>query len=279
MSYRLLALDLDGTLLDPAGVLTEAAREAVAGARRAGLEVVLCTGRRFRTALPVLRALELEGQVVVHNGAVVKEVSTGRTVHQSYLPADLYPDALALLREVASPLVYVDTYHEDTDILTEKNGAAIHPFQLDYVDDHAEHCRFVDDLAGTRRDDVIMLSLMADQETLRPLRDRVEERLGARIKTLLIINKNYRGHILELFSPRSSKWSALLPVAARAGVAPEEIAAIGDDANDAELLRHAGLGIAMGNAVEEVREAADVIVAGNDEGGVVEAIERVLRAR
>jgi Cof subfamily protein (haloacid dehalogenase superfamily) len=278
MAYRLLALDLDGTLLDPYGDLTHAVREAVGAARRAGLEVVLCTGRRFRTALPLLRELGLDGRAVVNNGAVVKDVASARTLHHAYLPRDLYPNVLALLREAGSPLVYVDAYHDDTDMLSQA-GAPTHPFQTDYLADHAEHCRFVEELAAVSRDDVIMLSMMADEATLLPLRERAQRLLGDRVESHLIWNKNYQGRILELFSPASGKWRALARVAAEIGVPAEEIAAVGDDTNDAALLRNAGLGIAMGNAVDEVKAAADLVVRSNAEGGAVEAIHRVLLER
>ena len=94
----------------------------------------------------------------------------------------------------------------------------------------------------------------------------------------MIQNKNYRGHILELFSPKSGKWAGLAFVAQQLGIEATEIAAIGDDWNDEEILRRAGLGIAMGNAVPEVRAAADQVVRSNAEGGAVEAIERILLA-
>ncbi len=278
MRYRMLALDLDGTLLDAEGELGEDVREAVAAARAAGLRVVFCTGRRFRTALPVLRALGAEGPVVVNNGAVVKEVRTAKTLYHSYLPAGLYPEALALMRAGGTPLVYVDAYHADTDIVTER-GPDVHPYQAEYIEDHAEHCRFVDDLAQAPHEDVIMVSMMADEARLESLRERARRRLGRRLDVHLIFNKTYRGQILELFSPLSGKWSALARVADAERIAPQEIAAIGDDANDVGMLRAAGLGIAMGNAVEAVRAAADRIVSSNATGGVIEAIEQVLRER
>jgi hydroxymethylpyrimidine pyrophosphatase-like HAD family hydrolase len=81
---------------------------------------------------------------------------------------------------------------------------------------------------------------------------------------------------LEFLSPRSGKWPALRSIAARDGVEPEEIAAVGDDDNDVEMIRAAGLGIAMGNAAPAARACADIVVRSNAEGGVVEAIERVL---
>lgn len=278
MTYRLLALDLDGTLLDPYGALTDAAREAVAGAQRAGLEVVACTGRRYRTALPLLRELGLSGRVVVNNGAVVKEIATGETVASAYLSTEIYPAAIELMGEQGAPLVYVDRYEQDTDMLVERDTPT-HPFQAEYLGDHGGHAREVASLGTTIVEDVIMLSRMADADTLRPLRERVQRSFGERVQTHLILNKNYQGYILELFSPASGKWSALARLAAEAGVAPAEIAAVGDDANDAELLREAGLGIAMGNAVDEAKDAADLVVRSNAEGGVVDAIEKVLLAR
>ncbi|NNL67158.1 MAG: HAD hydrolase family protein, partial [Myxococcales bacterium] len=118
-----------------------------------------------------------------------------------------------------------------------------------------------------------------DEATLLALRERVIGRFGERVHTHVIWNKNYQGVIFELLSPASGKWRALERVASQRGIATEEIAAVGDDRNDAELLRHAGLGIAMGNAVDEVKQAADLVVRGNAEGGVVEAIDRVLLER
>jgi hypothetical protein len=275
MSIRLLALDLDGTLLDPYGKLPGTARAAVADAQRAGLAVIVCTGRRFRTALPLLRELELEGPAVVNNGAVVKDLATARTLHHAYLADEVYPEALEVMRSAGAPLVYVDEYEADTDILVERGGRT-HPFQVKYLADHGEHCRFVDDLGAPRQHDVIMLSMMADEATLEPLRERAARTLGNRIETHVIWNKNYEGQILEFFSPSSGKWRALERVASDAGIAPEEIAAVGDDSNDASMLRGAGRGSAMGNAVDEAKRAADIVVRSNAEGGVVEAIRRVL---
>ena len=275
MRTRLLALDIDGTLLDPYGGLTDAAREAVAAARRAGLAVVLCTGRRFRTALPVARALELEGPIVVNNGALVKDLASSRTLHHRYLPAEVYPEVLALARSVGPPLVYVDAYPEQTDFLTERSEHA-HAFQREYLRDHGTHCRVVEDLATQGRPDVIMASLMADAEALGVLRARAADALGSRVHTHVIQNKNYQGAILEFLSPQSGKWSALERVATQAGISLEEIAAVGDDVSDVEMLSRAGFGIAMGNAVVSARNAAGFVVRSNAEGGIVEAIERVL---
>jgi len=105
MSIRLLALDLDGTTLDAHGGLSDPVRDAVAAVRRRGIRVVLCTGRRFRTALPMARSLELSGPIVVNNGVVVKEIESGATLHHDYLPSEIYADALEIMRGLGPPLV------------------------------------------------------------------------------------------------------------------------------------------------------------------------------
>jgi Cof subfamily protein (haloacid dehalogenase superfamily) len=273
---RLLALDIDGTLLDPYGDLTDSVREAVGAAVRRGLRVTLCTGRRFRTALPVARDLGLSGSVVVHNGVLVKDIESLSTEFANVLPRALVAELLLLLRDTHPPLLYVDAFAEDTDIFTEGRERA-HAFQLEYLDDNLGFTRVLPDLARRANDDVILMSAMGPEDALAPLRERARERFGPGLVTHLLINKVYRGHILEFLAPGGGKWPALARVAAAAGIPPEAVAVVGDDENDVDMIREAGFGIAMGNAVPRALEHADAVVRSNAEGGAAEAIERVLQ--
>src|SRR5262245_30026339 len=188
---RLVALDLDGTLLDPYGKLTPAVSEAVGRlTRHRELQVVLCTGRRFRTALPHAQALGLAGAIVVNNGAIVKDLATSETLQHAYLPDAEFDEVIAHVRSHGPPLVYLDTYRDGVDILTEHRDRA-HRFQREYVDDQGAVVTIVDDVAQTARDRVIMVSTMADAPSLEQLRRRAHERFGARIQTHSLINKNY----------------------------------------------------------------------------------------
>ena len=121
---------------------------------------------------------------------------------------------------------------------------------------------------------LVMMSWMAEASGLEERVPALEEALGSRIRTNFIMNKNYRGHILEVVAPDSGKWPALRQIAADASIEPHEIAAIGDDNNDVEMLRNVGLGIAMGNAVPAALEAAEHIAPSNEEDGAAAAIER-----
>src|SRR4029450_1370244 len=179
MHYRLLALDVDGTLLDPSGELRPIVRDTVMTVEPRGLRVVLCTGRRFRTARPLAQALQLDAPLVVHNGALVKDLASGQTLQQSYIPIDMYHQALTLLRRLSTPMVYIDAFHENVDILTESMDGA-HPFQREDLTAQLAHCRIGDDIASPLSHGVVLMSIMADGTSLQALRPIVEQTLGAR---------------------------------------------------------------------------------------------------
>ena len=273
MPYRLLALDVDGTLLDPDGELRDTVRQAIMAAQQTGLRVILCTGRRFRSARPWAQELQLDGPIVVHNGALVKDVASAETLHCHPLPETLCRRGLEVLRQLAPPLIYIDAFREEVDILTEPM-ASLHPFQQEYLQDNIPYCRFVDDLGADRLRGVVMLSIMAEADRLQALRPAVEDALAGQGHTKMILNKNYQGHILEVLPATVSKWQALERLMAAEGLAAEDVMAIGDDYNDLEMIRGAGLGIAMGNAVDAVRDAAGYVTGSNDDDGLVQALER-----
>jgi Cof subfamily protein (haloacid dehalogenase superfamily) len=278
MSLKLLALDVDGTLLNQQGELAPSTVAAVRRARAAGLEVVLCTGRRYRTALPVLRALAIDGEVVIQNGVVIKRSETGETLEHAYLPRHLYSEVHSLLLEVGSPLAYVDPPDGSVDIVTEPIENA-HDFQQEYLRDNGSFVRWVDSMAIAPEPPVVMLSSMADEASLRPVRAAITRAFEGQVKTNFLMNSNYRGYILEVVAPSTGKWVALERIASAKGITSSEIAAIGDDSNDADMIARAGLGIAMGNAIGEVLEVADEVAPSNAEDGVAAAIDRFVLPR
>ena len=121
--------------------------------------------------------------------------------------------------------------------------------------------------------------LFLDNLIKRTVETTGSEQLQTQIGMNWLASQQYRGQILEFFAPGSGKWQALRRVADTAGIAPEQIAAVGDDNNDVGMIRGAGFGIAMGNAVAAAKAAADTVVGSNAEAGVVEAIELVLAER
>jgi Cof subfamily protein (haloacid dehalogenase superfamily) len=278
VQIRLLALDVDGTLVDPDGQLSPRVRSAVQQARDRGLAIVICTGRRYRTTRSLVADLGLSGSVVLHNGVVVKDATSGETIANHYLTPELYGSAMEIMRGVATPLVYVDHYDDGIDLYAEPAGQC-HEFQTEYAADNSEVVREIESLDRPPSESVVMISAMADRETLIPIERRIREVLGKSVATNFIANKNYRGHILEVVLAGASKWAALSGVATELGIEARAIAAIGDDNNDLDMIRNSGLGIAPANAIPAVLEAADHITASNADDGAAQAIEDILRGK
>jgi Cof subfamily protein (haloacid dehalogenase superfamily) len=274
---RLLALDADGTLVDPNGSIQPQVQQAVARAREAGVHVVICTGRRYRTTRPLIDELGLTGPVILHNGVLVKDAQSGQTTADRFLPEELFAPAMEMLRGVSPPLVYVDRYFDDVDLFAEPFERC-HDFQEEYLAANPDVVKVVDSVSHAPSDAVVMLSVMADGPQLLRLQRHVEDEFGASVQTNYIMNKNYRGHILEVTRGGTSKWTTLRQQAEGLGIAPDEIAAIGDDTNDTEMIAEAGVGIAMGNAVDEVKAAANWQTESNQDAGVALAIDRLLES-
>ncbi|PON16630.1 hypothetical protein C2W62_17440 [Candidatus Entotheonella serta] len=203
MQYQLLALDVDGTILDPEGQIRPVVQRAVAEVQARGLHVMLCTGRRFRTALPVAQSLGITHPLIVHNGALIKAPDSGQTLYHCYLSADIYRQGLNVLSQVSSPMLYIDAFHDGIDIITAHSDRT-HPFQQAYLQDARPHCQVVPDISAPPLQGVVMMSIMAEESRLKAFRSDVEATLGSQAHVNVLANKSYQGSILEILHPSVS---------------------------------------------------------------------------
>jgi hypothetical protein len=289
--YRLLALDLDGTLLSPRGGVSEANRRAVRAAREAGIRVVPCTGRGLAECRRYLTDIEQADPVIVAGGSIIADPPTGRTIHRFPVRLDLVHRAVHRLIEHRHPaLVLKDPAEAGYDYLvvhgperlpldpvTEWWFAEMH-VRVKYAthirdDAHPEHtvrvgaCGLSSVLSSLSRD---LLEAAGGGAHVHSFPAVVAPEHASRLPSGESL------HVLELFDASANKWAGIRHLAERWGIAPVEIAAIGDEINDVSMIRGAGLGIAMGNAVPAVREAASRHTAANDADGVAVAIDRIL---
>jgi Cof subfamily protein (haloacid dehalogenase superfamily) len=274
--YRMVAIDLDGTLLRRDGTMGERTRLALQAAVGRGITVAICTGRRFRTALPILAELQLAVPVIVHGGQLIKDAGTHETLHHNYLTQELSLGAVKFLKaHGVTPIVYVDLFTEGIDIYldNERDG---HPFHLKYLEQNRSHCHFVGDVTNIFCPQTIHVGALADRASLERLDARLEREFGPSIRHLVMNNTNNDGAFLEIMTPGNSKWRALSVLIEKAGLTPEQVICIGDEINDLEMIRHAGLGVAMGNAIPAVKAVAAHVTRTNEEDGVAHVVERFL---
>ena len=263
MPGRLLALDVDGTLLTSGGQLTDRTRHALERAAAVGWHVALVTGRPLAVALPVVHDLALGNHVVAANGATVVEVTTGRTVHQATLPAPLVIEVVGRLRAAIPGLGLAVT--SNRGLFREPGFDQIAPLSTPHGD-------AVDDATPGADDEVHSVVLyVLGAETMRLL-----SLVRALVPSSLAVSPSGLRGSVELARPDVDKSSGLARLCDVLGVGQHEVVAFGDGLNDIGMLRWAGLGVAMGNAFEEAKAAADEVTATNDADGVAVVVERLL---
>ncbi|WP_169975219.1 Cof-type HAD-IIB family hydrolase [Tautonia rosea] len=276
-SYKLLALDVDGTLIGKDGVLRPRTAAAVARAAAAGIQPVLCTGRRYRRALPIARQLGLDAPVVCNSGALVKETRSHATLWRADLGLELTRAVLEVLRRLGEPAVSI-VDHEETppDFLIPARPTGRVLFD-EYVERNGPYA-LVDPDWMTRPDqgDHFHLFAVGEREAMLEVEAALIEAAPAILRTFVLHTSAYSGTMCEVLNTEASKWSAVLHLADRWGIDPSEIVAVGDDVNDLPMIEGAGLGVAMGQAPEAVRQAADLVAPTFEADGVASVIEEVL---
>lgn len=279
--YRILALDVDGTLLDAGGTLRPRTTQAVARAARAGIRPVLCTGRRYRRARPVAEQLGLDAPLVCNSGAIVKEASSRRTLWR----ADFDPALIDAIRDLFRDhdqyaVTFTDRPPDDVDFLVGRFPTG-RPLFDEYVELNRSHAGIEPDwsgAAGAAAGRHFHICAIGTRPEMLAFEAAILDRLAGRVRTFVQKSPNYAGTMCEVLRGDAGKWSGLLHLAELWGVEPAEICAVGDDMNDVPMLRGAGLGVAMGHAPAAVRDAADHVTADHDNDGVALLVDQVLLA-
>jgi Cof subfamily protein (haloacid dehalogenase superfamily) len=261
--YRLLAIDLDGTLLNPQKLITPRTQKALYQVAEMGITLVIATGQTLQVLRHVCADLPLTAPQIIENGAIIADIQHGTVLHEQLLPSVYILPALDTLRSLGLHRAY-------------------HTFQRVYVDTNTPRARNwyrppvppaveVADVASIYPQPCIKVAGIGDAETLRDKRRELERIFADK---LYVTQSSF--DLLELLHPQVSKGNALRLIASDLGILPEEVVAIGDNHNDLGMLQFAGLGIAMGNAHAEVKAAADYVTLSNSEDGVAAVIEELI---
>lgn len=265
MQYRAIATDLDGTLLRADQTVSDRTREAVDAAEAGGLLFVIATGRPPRWIPPVIEQLGERGLVVCANGATVYDPVRHELVAQSRIEP-----------HIARELV---------DDISEAFPEAIIGVEQGFefaVDESARH----DDLLASQRLEGIRIGPIrsfldeAVTKLIVRLPDPAPAGTAAAVQAVVgpraLVTHSTRESFLEISHPDVHKAATVERLLLESGIAPDEVVAFGDMPNDLELIRWAGLGVAVANAHPVLLDAADEVTTSNEDDGVAKIIERVL---
>ena len=261
--YRLLAVDVDGTVLSSSHELSPRVRAALCLARARGLHVALATGKLLRSARTLVQALELTGPQITCNGAVLSRAPDGKV--NAFWPLEQVDHALAALRATDTDLG-IAWYTPDA-IYTDSTSGTLDTVLHAYHESPLHHVARLDH----RLPPPAKLLITGSPAQLRAVRQSVTPQLDGQVQVIATT-----ADFLEFLSPLATKGNALREVMRELQIAPAEVIAIGDGENDASMLDVAGCAIAMGNAVPHLLAHATHLTASNDDDGVALAVEALL---
>lgn len=265
---RIIALDLDDTLLTKDLSISPANRRAISEAEAAGIAVILASGRIPFAMEPYIKNLGMDKRerlCICNNGACIMRSNTGEIVHTAPpLPVELGTEVFRAASEAGFPVelysgntIFVNKANAYTDLDVGLTGMKLEIRDLAPLFEKPQHKIVIPGNPGELQD--------------------FQKELKARFKANIFISKPY---FLEVLPPEADKGIALSRVAELSGLRREEVLAVGDSMNDWGMIRYAGTGVAMANAVQGIKDIADFVTTRtNEEDGVAEVIERFVLSR
>jgi hypothetical protein len=263
MEIKLIASDMDDTLLNSQCRVSARNEAAIRQALASGKIFLLATGRMYVSAQPYAERLGLDVPLVTYNGALVKGSLSGRVFYEHKLSLKTANDALAYCRERG---YYLQLYVGDRILIHTENACSRMYSRISGIPTTA-----IGDAVYHTDEAPYKILVMTESDSFHAVWQDFSRDFAGRLDVT-----SSKDNFLELMEPGVNKWEAVKSVAAGYGVRPEEIMCIGDSNNDVKMIANAGIGVAMGNSKDAVKAQAKIITATNDEDGVALVLESIL---
>lgn len=285
--YKLVAIDLDGTMLNNYGVVTERTKKAIENAKKDGVEVIIASGRPIDSIKAIAKEIKSEKYFIAANGAIIYDINADKVIYDKYLKKEKVLEIINICEEnsiayniytdkaiLAKALKYNVLYYHKENLKKEENkktNISIVPNMLEYVKKMKEEnflkMTICDDNKSIFNSIIRKIKEIEEIEVLdvshisrKTIKQGTEE---------LMIEYYYT----EITSENVNKWDAIQFLTDKLGILKEEVIAIGDNINDKKMIEEAGLGVVMKGSTPEVVEKAKIVADTNDNDGVAKILE------
>jgi Cof subfamily protein (haloacid dehalogenase superfamily) len=266
---ELLALDVDGTLIDEQMVISRPVRRAVSLAQSRGVTVTIATGRMLDSALPFARELGIEAPLICYQGGLIQAPDAEGPLYRATMSAELVRDALAWRQDGADHDWHLVLYADDSLFVAELRYPESY-----YRNLLGKNLRRVEDLASVLDQyEPVKFLFIADPDEADEIEAAMRQRFGGQMEVVRSHANFVEGNPLGV-----SKGDALSRLAEHLGVPRERVMAVGDQGNDIPMIRWAGVGVAMGSGSPAAKAAADWVAPPFSMNGLAAAIERFILA-
>ncbi|MCW8330272.1 sugar-phosphatase [Photobacterium sp. SDRW27] len=265
--YKLVALDMDGTLLNSQKEISVRTKQAITEARAQGVHVVLASGRPLEGMADYLAQLEMTSEsdyVLSYNASLVQRVESKQIIHKLIMQGSDAKNIASLAHDFG---VHVHAFSPTRGLITpENNTYTSHESTINGVE-----VTELDFAELDNDEEIIKVMMVADPEIL----SAAIAQLPASLYEQYTIVQS-APFFLELLNPRSNKGAGVAMLAEHLNIDASEVICMGDAGNDHHMIKYAGLGVAMGNATEDTKALANLITASNDDDGVAKVIEEFI---
>ncbi|WP_405381442.1 Cof-type HAD-IIB family hydrolase [Phascolarctobacterium sp.] len=263
MEIKLIASDMDDTLLNKDCQISERNAAAIRRAIAAGKIFLIATGRMYVSVRKYAEKLSLDVPLVTYNGALVKSSASGKVFYEHKMNLDTANEVLAYCKEKG---YYLQLYCGDEILIKEENDNSRMYTKIIGIQTHA-----IGDALYHTEVAPYKILIMTKPEEFNEVWQQIAEKFQGKLDVT-----SSKDNFLELMEPGVNKWEAVKNVAASYGVKPEEIMCIGDSNNDVKMIANAGIGVAVANAKDSVKQHAKIVTASNDQDGVAMVIDMIL---
>lgn len=287
--YKLAAIDLDGTMLNQYGVVTQRTKKAIEKAQQKGIEVVIASGRPTDSVKTIAKEIKSEKYFISGNGAIIYDISNDEIIYENTLKKQKTLDIIKICEENS---IYYNLYTEKEIIAKslQCNVLYYHKENLNKEEKNKTHINIVENIYDyiANRDEKIVKITICDSHPvifnsiMRKLKEIDEiEVLEVSHMSRKMIRQGTEDIPIEYFYTEISaknvdKWNAIEFLKEKMQIVTEEIIAIGDNMNDKKMIENAGLGIAMGESTPAIKEVANQITDSNIDDGVAKSLEKLL---
>ena len=287
--YKLVAIDLDGTMLNSYGIVTQNTKDVIEKVQEKGIEVIIASGRPIDSIKTIAKEIKSEKYFISGNGAIIYDIKKDEIIYENTLKKSKILDIVKICEENS---IYYNIYTEKEILAKSLNYNVLYYYKenLNKEEKNKTHIKIVEDLYKylEERDEKVIKVTICDNSKL------IFNSILKKVKTIEEIEVLEVSHMsrkmirqgteevpieyyyTEISAKNVDKWNAIEILAEKLNVKREEIVAIGDNMNDEKMIKEAGLGIAMGQSSPKITKISNYITDSNNEEGVANALKYII---